>query len=142
MSMDDYRDPYWAGQFDDVLKEFEKPYYLYRVTGKTVEADGSTLETKVKYLIYGSLQTWRRKRNYSEDGPNTSSRAGKMIVDYRYKLNDGDIIQKQNNFYRVVDSNDYDYAEVHDFPVERLGLDEIQTYKFDEYLEEEFPQIN
>jgi hypothetical protein len=37
--------------------------------------------------------------------------------------------------------NDFDYAEVHDFRVQRLGLDEIQNYKFDEYLEEEFPEV-
>lgn len=141
MPTDDYRDPYWAGQLDDVLAEFERKLYLYRVIGKTVGADGSIVETKQKYIIYGSLQTWRRKRNYSEESFNSSSRDGKLLVRYQYKLKDGDIIQKDNNFYRIIDANDYDYAEVHDFPVERLGLDEIQNYNFNEYLEEVFPKI-
>lgn len=139
--MDDYRDPYWAGQLDDILTEFEKKLYLYRVTGKTIGPDGSVIETKKRYTIYGSLQAWRRKRNYNEDTVNSSSREGKLLVRYMYHLNDGDIVQKNNNFYRIIDTNDYDYAEVRDYPIERLGLDEIQEYDFDEYLEEEFPEI-
>lgn len=139
--MEDYRDPYWAGRLEDILTAFEKKLYLYRITGKTVAADGSINETKQKYTIYGSLQTWRRTRNYSDDSVNTSSREGKLLVKYKYKLKDGDIVQKNNDFYRIVDINDYDYAEVHDFRVQRLGFDEIQNYKFDEYLEEEFPEV-
>ena len=139
--MDDYRDPYWAGRLDGVLSNFEKKLYLYRITGKSVGPDGSVVETKKKYTIYGSLQAWRKKRNYSEDSANTSSREGKLLVRYSYKLKEGDIVQKDSNFFRVLDENDYDYAEVHDFAIVRLGLDEIQNYKFDEYLEEEFPEI-
>jgi hypothetical protein len=140
MAMDDYRDPYYEG-LNDVLDDFEKKLYLYRVTGKTISADGSVLETKRRYSIYGSLQTWRRKRKYNEDSTITSSREGKLLVKYKYKLNDGDIVQKENNFYRVIDTNDFDFAQVHDYPVERLGYDEIQEYKFEEYLDEEFPEI-
>lgn len=139
--MEDYRDPYWAGRLEDVLTAFEKKLYLYRVVGKTVAPDGSIVEMKKKYSIYGSLQTWRKTRNYSEDSVNTSSREGKLLVKYRYKLKEGDIIQKNNEFYRIMDVNDFDYAEVHDFRVQRLGLDEIQNYKFDEYLEEKFPEV-
>ncbi len=139
--MEDYRDPYWAGQLDDILTEFEKKLYLYRVTGKTVGPDGSIIETKMRYTIYGSLQAWRRKRNYNEDTANTSSREGKLLVRYKYHLNDGDIVQKNHNFFRIIDTNDHDYAEVRDYAITRLGLDEVQTYKFDEYLEEEFPEI-
>jgi hypothetical protein len=139
--MEDYTDPYWAGRLEDILTAFEKKLYLYRITGKTVAPDGSINETKQNYTIYGSLQTWRRTRNYSDDSVNTSSREGKLLVKYRYKLKDGDIVQKNNDFYRIVDVNDFDYAEVHDFRVQRLGLDEIQNYKFDEYLEEEFPEV-
>jgi hypothetical protein len=141
MPMDDYTDPYWAGRLEDVLTAFEKKLYLYRVTGKTIGTDGSIVETKARYTIYGSLQTWRRTRNYSEDSFNSSARTGKLLVKYRYQLNDGDIVQKNNDFYRIINTNDYDYAEVHDYEVQRLGLDEIQTYNFAEYLEEEFPEI-
>lgn len=137
--MQDYRDPHWFGQLDDVLREFETPLWLYRVTGKRIMADGSTHMTKKKYKIYGSLQTWRKTKNYSEDGVHTSSRAGKLLVRYSYKIQEDDIIQKNNEFYKVVgDANDFDYAGVHDFAVERIGLAEIHDYKFDEFLEEEF----
>lgn len=139
--MFDYRDPYWAGKLESVLKEFEKPMFLYRIVGKTVGPDGSLLEVKKKYLIYASLQAWRRTRNYSDDSTNNSSRKGKLLVSYRYKIKEGDIIQKENTFFRVLDLNDFDYAEVQDFTVERIGLDEIQNYNFDEYLEEEFPEL-
>lgn len=139
--MFDYRDPYWAGKLDGVLKDFETPLYLYRVTGKILKPDGSVTEIKKKYLIYGSLQTWRKRRNYNEEGPQTSSRTGKLLVSYRYKINEGDIVQKNNQFYRVLDHNDFDYAEVQDFEVERIGIDEIVNYKFDQYLEEEFPEL-
>lgn len=139
--MFDYRDPYYVGKLDGVLKEFETPLYLYRITGKTMGPDGTVRETKKKYLIYGSLQAWSKRRNYNEDGTQSSSRIGKLFVDYRYKLIENDIIQKNNNFFRVLDPNDYDYAEVHDFAIERIGYDEIVRYKFDEYLEERFPEV-
>lgn len=136
--MSDYRDPDFYGKLDDALFEFEKPLILYRITGKTRGPDGSIIETKKRYDIKGSLQTWRRKRNYSDDSVHTSSREGKLLVRYQYKLKDGDIVQKEDNYYRIVDTNDYDYAGVHDFAVERIGMDEIQRYNFDEYIEEEF----
>ena len=137
----DYRDPYYVGKLDGVLKEFETPLYLYKITGKVRMPDGSINELKKKYLVYGSLQAWRRKRNYNEEGIQVSSRDGKLLIDYRYKINEGDIIQKNNNFYRLIDPNDYDYAEVQDFTAIRIGLDEIVKYKFEEYLEEEFPEL-
>lgn len=136
--MVDYRDDYFFGKLDDTLGYFEKPLTLYRITGKSLGPDGSIIETKKKYEIMGSLQTWRRTRNYSEDGVHTSSRSGKLLVRYQYKLKDGDIVQKNNEYYRIVDTNDFDYAGVHDFAVERMGMDEIQKYNFEEYLEEPF----
>lgn len=140
--MPDYRDIDFYGKLDDVITEFERPLILYRITGKSIGPDGSTIETKKKYNIEGSLQTWRRTRNYSEDGTHTSSRTGKLLVRYQYKLKEGDIIQKNDEYYRIVDVNDFDYAGVHDFPVERIGMDEVQRYNFDEYLEEKFiPEV-
>lgn len=138
----DYRDNDFFGKLDNVLKEFERELTLFRITGKSIGPDGSTIETKKKYTIFGSLQTWRRTRNYSEDGAHTSSRTGKLLVQYQYKLKDGDIIQKNDEYYRIVDTNDFDFAGVHDFAVERIGMDELQRYNFDEYLEEKFvPEI-
>lgn len=138
----DYRDNDFFGKLDNVLKEFERELTLFRITGKSIGPDGSTIETKKKYTIFGSLQTWRRTRNYSEDGTHTSSRTGKLLVQYQYKLKDGDIIQKNDEYYRIVDTNDFDFAGVHDFAVERIGMDELQRYNFDEYLEEKFvPEI-
>lgn len=139
--MFDYRDPYYAGRLNGVLEEFQTPLYLYRIVGKIVGPDGSVMEIKEKYLIYGSLQTWRRKRTYTEDGINFSSRDGKLLVQYSYKINDGDIIQKNNQFYRVLEQNDYDYAEVQDFNVARIGMDEVVNFDFDKYLEKEFSEM-
>lgn len=144
MSFDwDYKDPYWAGRMNDILPHFQTPLYLFRITGKVMGADGSITEMKKRYTIQGSLQVWRKRFTYTDDAGNTTARDGKLLVDYRIKINEGDIIQKQNTFFRVVgEANDYDYAEVHDYAVTRIGLDEIKEYKFDEFLEEEFPDLN
>ena len=126
------------GFFDDVIKLASFKYPAYIVYDSKINIDGTKTYLRKKIEITGSLQTYRRRRNYNNDGPATSRREGKFYSDYTNKLSEGDIIQKNDEFYIITDMDDYDYAGVRNYPVERLGMDEIHKYNFFELVEQPF----
>lgn len=141
----DYRDPELYGKLDDVIESLSFNYYVYVKTPMGINPEGVEIYKRRKYLIRGSLQTWKKRHTYgSEDNPNNSKRDGRFYSKYNVKLNEGDIIQKNDNYFKVIDHDDFDYGGVRQYSVERVGYDEIVRYNFEDYVEERFenmPQV-
>lgn len=140
---DDYKDVDF-GWLDDVIDKASFPFYAYVITSKYIDNDGSEKVTYTRYTIKGSLQAFKRVRNYDTDGSNsnTSSRIGKFYAKYNVRLKENDIIQKidDGSTYRVAQVIDYGYVGVRNYEVERLGIDELYRYDFSNYIEEDFPE--
>jgi hypothetical protein len=141
--MEDYRDVDF-GFLDDAIDRASFQYYIFVAGNKTIAPDGSERVTYVRYTINGSLQTYKRSRTYDSEGSkaNISGRAGKFYAKYHVILHENDLIQKLDDgvTYRVTQVNDYSYAGVRNYEVERLGLDEIKRYNFSQFLEDTFPE--
>lgn len=139
---EDYRDVDF-GFLDDVIDKASFKLFAYVARDIYISADGREKTKYARYTFMGSLQAYSRRRNYDADGgkPNTSSREGKLWAKYNVVLKEGDLVQKRNEYYRITQVHDYDYAGVRKYEVERIGLDEIQTYNFGEFLEDTFPEV-
>lgn len=132
------------GWLDDVIDRASFTYYAFVISNKYIDQDGSEKVSYVRYKIKGSLQTYKRNRNWDQDASssNVSGRLGKFYAKYNVRLNENDLIQRMDNgiTYRVTQVSDYDYAGVRNYEVERLGIDELMRYDFSHYVEEEFPE--
>lgn len=132
------------GWLDDVIDRASFVYYAFVVSNKYIDQDGSEKVTYTRYKIKGSLQTYKRNRNWDQDASssNVSGRTGKFYAKYNVRLNENDLIQRMDDgtTYRVVQVADYDYVGVRNYEVERLGIDELMRYDFSNYVEEEFPE--
>lgn len=139
---EDYRDVDF-GFLDDVIDRAAFKLYAFVISNKFIGADGSEQVSYTRYEFTGSLQAYARTRRYDTDGsgPNMSGRAGKLWAKYNVVLKEGDLVQKQDNFYRITQVFDYDYAGVRKYEIERLGSDEIQRYDFSHFLEDKFPEV-
>jgi SAM-dependent MidA family methyltransferase len=140
---DDYKDVDF-GWLDDVIDRASFPFYAYVIASKYIDNDGSEKVTYTRYTIKGSLQAFRRERNYDTDGsrPNTSSKKGKFYAKYNVRLKENDLIQKidDGSVFRVVQVIDYGYVGVRNYEVERLGIDQLYNYNFSEFVEDDFPE--
>lgn len=140
---ENYRDIDY-GWLDDVIDRASFSYYAFVITDKYIDVDGSEKVNYTRYLIRGSLQTYKRSRRYDSDGSssNASGREGKFYAKYNVKLNENDLIQRLDNgqTYRVTQVADYDYVGVRNYEVERLGIDELKEYDFSNYVEANFPE--
>ena len=140
---DDYKDIDF-GWLDDVIDKASFPFYAYVIASKYIDNDGSEKVTYTRYTIKGSLQTFRRERNYDTDASksNSSSRRGKFYAKYNVRLKENDLIQKidDGTTYRVIQVIDYGYVGVRNYEVERIAIDELYQYNFSDYIEEDFPE--
>lgn len=140
---DDYKDVDF-GWLDDVIDRASFPYYAYVIASKYIDNDGSEKVTYTRYTIKGSLQAFRRDRNYDTDGsrPNTSSKPGKFYAKYNVRLKENDLIQKidDGSVFRVVQVIDYGYVGVRNYEVERLGIDQLYNYNFSDFIDADFPE--
>lgn len=135
----DYRDPEIYGKLDDVIEAFSYDFWAFVKSPKGLNPEGAMTYNRRKYKIRGSLQAWKKTYRYGEsENANTSVRTGKFYCKYNVKLNVGDIIQKHDMHFRVIEVEDYDYGGIRQYIIERLGYEEIITYNFDEYIEERF----
>lgn len=132
-----YRDNELFGQLDDVIESASFDYYVYVKTPQGISPEGVMLYKRRRYVVRGSLQVWRKTYSYgSADNPNNSKRDGKFYARYNVKLNEGDVIQKNDNFFKIVGHDDFDYGGVRQYAVERIGYDEVVRYNFADYVEE------
>lgn len=137
-----YRDDEIFGQLDDVIERTSFNYYVYTKTPTGISPEGVETYRRRKYIIRGSLQAWKKRYTYgSEDNPNNSSRDGRFYARYNVKLNVGDIIQKEDNYFKILDLDNYDYGGVRQYSVQRIGYDEIIHYNFAEYVEDRFENM-
>lgn len=141
MSKFDYKDPEIYGMFDDIIVKESRPYYAYINNKPYMLPDGTRKYVKNKFLVYGSLQTWKSSRTYDADGIRSSIRVGKFYTVNNYNLKANDVIQKNNEFFTIKQVADYDNAGVRTYEVERIGLDEIVKYDFESYLETRFEDM-
>lgn len=137
--LDDYRDIDF-GWLDDVIELASFNYYAYVKYDANINLDGTTQNIYKRHIVRGSLQTYRKRRNYSNDGetPNVSSREGKFYTRYDVVLNEGDIIQKNSDFFKIKNPSDFDYAGVRNYEVERMEIDEIENFDFEKYIDDTF----
>lgn len=137
----DYRDPDFYGIFDDVIATFSFDYWAYIKTNPRINPEGTMVYEQVKYKIRGSLQAFRKTRVFGNpDSPIVSSRDGRFYATYDVKLKEGDVIRKEDKFYKVIPTEDYDYAGVRQYDIIRVGYDEIVNYDFEKYIEKNFDE--
>lgn len=140
--MEDFYKDIDFGWLDDVIDKASFPYYAFVVSNKYIAPDGSEKVEYKRYKITGSLQTYKRRRSYESDTGNKSSRDGKFYAKYNVKLKENDLIQRLDNgvTYRVTQIANYEYAGVRNYEVERLGVDEVRRYNFNDFVEDQFPE--
>jgi len=135
---DGYRDADY-GFFDDVITRVSFPHTCYIKQSVKQNEIGEDVIIFRTVIIPGSLQAFRKSFNFNTDGnPNFSQRDGKFFCLAKYKLTVGDMVRKGEYIFRIVSENDYDYAGVRNYDVVRLAPDEIQTYDFDAFEDENF----
>lgn len=143
--MEDYKDIDY-GWLDDAIDLASFKYYVFVQSNKFIKEDGSEGSILTRYIVNGSLQAYKRRRTYSEDGskPNISGREGKFYAKHDVILNEGDLIQRIDNglTYMITQVNDYDYVGVRNYEVLRLGLDETRKYDFANFIEATFEVDN
>lgn len=140
MPLDDYRDVDF-GWLDDVIDHFSFKYYAYIKQERITDIDGTDRWRYRRIIVEGSLQVFNKQINYNNEGINSSVRKGKFYTKYQYKLSEGDMIQKKNEYFLIKDSSDYDYMGVRNYEVERIDNAETFLYNFIDGIEEKFSDM-
>lgn len=118
--------------FYDAIEEFAFDYYIYVMTGETVDDYGMQKHTYKQETIRGSLQTQGTSRKYSKDG-NLDDCEYKFYCKSLYRINLGDFIEYQHKLLYVYAIHDYDEYGVREATLKMVDL--MQYQDLADYLE-------
>jgi hypothetical protein len=95
-----------VGNFDDIIKEFSRPYCAFVVESWENTESGGRKNCYKKVKVHGSLQTTGRKKVLNADGSSTIEQGYDFFANKRYILNEGDYLKDDNGNILIVDGLD------------------------------------
>lgn len=93
--------------FYDAIEEFSFDYVIYVLTQKGLDEYGKETYSYTKQTIRGSLQP-RQKRLVQANEGNTTESGYDFYCKSLYRINIGDIIEYQHEYFRVNAIQNYD----------------------------------